>query len=203
MDGPEHAVSVATGGTALGSIDVEQGDVLYLALEDNERRLQDRLQILLQGNPLPPRLHLATQWTKIGDGCMQAIDAWIQQATAPRLIVIDTLKKVKKGRGAKDMYDHDYDVGACIHTTAHIHGVAMLAVHHLKKESTDDPMDQISGSLGLTGSVDGSLMLERKRGEDSAILHIMGAMEMRRENRGLVSGCWTIQTINICAFWTI
>src|SRR5215211_4233030 len=36
-------IAVATGGYALGSKRVEQGDALFLSLEDGERRLYDRI----------------------------------------------------------------------------------------------------------------------------------------------------------------
>jgi RecA-family ATPase len=39
----DASIAVATGGKAMGSVDCEQGDVLYLALEDNRRRVKDRL----------------------------------------------------------------------------------------------------------------------------------------------------------------
>jgi hypothetical protein len=168
-------ISIATGGTALGQIKVNQGDVLYLALEDSERRMADRLQKLLVGNPLPQRLHIVHTWPSIGDGAMADIDHWITQAKQPRLIIIDTLKKVKRGRGAKDMYDHDYDVMSRIHTVAHSHGIAILIIHHTRKSEVEsDPMDEISGSLGLTGAADASLVLKIKRGEDDATMHLTG-----------------------------
>ena len=50
---------MATGGEALGKVPVERGEVLYLALEDNPRRLQKRLQKLLVGGPAPAGLHMA------------------------------------------------------------------------------------------------------------------------------------------------
>jgi RecA-family ATPase len=49
----DFAVAVAGGYSALGNIDCQQGDVLLLALEDNERRLHQRLKAVCRGNLLP------------------------------------------------------------------------------------------------------------------------------------------------------
>jgi hypothetical protein len=48
-----HGVATAAGGVALGTKPVEQGEVLYLALEDNRRRLQGRLAKILAGGATP------------------------------------------------------------------------------------------------------------------------------------------------------
>src|ERR1700674_538103 len=59
------AVAIASGGRALGQIPVEAGDVLYLALEDNERRLRSRLTSILGNDACPDRLTLSTSWPKL------------------------------------------------------------------------------------------------------------------------------------------
>src|SRR3954451_15049367 len=52
------STAVAYGGHALGSIPVEQGDVLHLALEDGERRVQGRLRQMLGDVEKPKRCEL-------------------------------------------------------------------------------------------------------------------------------------------------
>jgi RecA-family ATPase len=47
-------IAVASGGYALGKIPVDEGEILYLALEDNPRRLQSRLRVLLGDDEAPP-----------------------------------------------------------------------------------------------------------------------------------------------------
>src|SRR6266851_2479123 len=58
------AIAVASGGRALGQVKVAQGDVLYLALEDSPRRLQERIGVLLGDSPPPARLDLAREWSR-------------------------------------------------------------------------------------------------------------------------------------------
>src|SRR5215212_9694952 len=81
------AIAVATGGYALGSIEVEEGDVLYLALEDNKRRLQLRLKQLLPTGRKPERLHYELACRRLDAGLVEDLRGWIRQATNPRLII--------------------------------------------------------------------------------------------------------------------
>lgn len=90
-----------------------QGDVLYLALEDNARRLQSRLRKLLGQTAAPKRLTIALQWQRLDQGGTEMIGDWIDEVDNPRLIVFDTLAKVrpiKRARG--NAYEDDYsDIG--------------------------------------------------------------------------------------------
>ncbi|MBV9712276.1 MAG: hypothetical protein JO011_15330 [Ktedonobacteraceae bacterium] len=52
--------------------------------------------------------------------------------------------------------------------------VSILLIHHLRKGGANDPMDEISGSTGLTGATDCNMVLQRERGKREAILYITG-----------------------------
>lgn len=97
----DWVVAVASGGLSLG-VRCQQGDAFYLALEDNQRRLQDRLRIVLPKlkslRPDLSRLSLLTAAPKIGEGLIEAWDAWRTRAEDPRLIVVDTLAMVRPRR---------------------------------------------------------------------------------------------------------
>src|SRR5262245_1338631 len=101
--------AVASGGVALGSVRVEVGDVLYLALEDNRRRLKQRLEQIMQGARAPERLHLVVKSPRVGEGLIEAIDNWRKTVVRPRLIIIDVFGKVRQPRrGKESYYDEDY-----------------------------------------------------------------------------------------------
>src|SRR5215212_8360654 len=158
------SLAVAAGGIALGTKRVERGAVLYLALEDNPRRLQSRLKKLLPGGAAPEGLELATEWPRLGDGGLDALEAWLNTHPDARLVVIDTLAKIRAGQSGKNLYKEDYEaVEPLVELAAH-HNVAILIVHHLRKLGAEDPLDQVSGSMGLTGGADGALVLNRERG---------------------------------------
>lgn len=164
------AVSVATGGIALGSIPVDQGDVLYLGLEDGFRRLQGRLQKILPYSKWPDRLTLGTECSAIGGGCVEALEGWIGSAANPRLIVIDTLARIRPAsKASESLYANDYAAIQPLQELAGRHNISIIVVHHTRKSEADDPFDTISGSLGLTGSAD-NLWVLAKQGEITRLI---------------------------------
>jgi hypothetical protein len=168
-------IAVAAGGCALGKIPVEKGEALYLALEDNERRLQRRLKKVLAGGVCPAGLAYATEWPRINEGGLEALDAWLTKHPNARIVVIDTLKKFRpQAAGNRSLYDVDYEALEPLLPLAAKHEVAILVVHHLRKMDAGDPLDMVSGSTGLTGGVDGTLILKRERGKQDATLVVDG-----------------------------
>jgi hypothetical protein len=169
------SLAVATGGKAFGTNSVERGEVLHLALEDNRRRLQKRLGLLLAGRSAPKRLHLNLDWPRSDDGGVRALDAWLGEHPDCRLVVIDTLARFKpRATGRRTQYDEDRDAVDPLGPVAAEHRVGILLVHHLRETESDDPLDMITGSVGLTGGVDGALVLKRQRGRADAFLHVDG-----------------------------
>jgi len=155
--------AVASGGVALGSIRVEAGDVLYLALEDNRRRLKRRLQQIMQGAPAPERLHLVTKSPRVGEGLIEAIDNWRKTVLRPRLIIIDVFGKVRQPRrGKESYYDEDYRSLEPLKAAAESWQLAIVVIHHTsKREDAFDPFDAVSGTTGLTAAPDTVLVLAR------------------------------------------
>ncbi len=169
------AIAVASGGRALGKIPVEKGPALYLALEDNERRLQSRLKKLLIGGDAPEALALTTEWLRLDEGGLVNLEAWLEENPNARLVVIDTLKKIRPDYSdRRSLYDVDYEALEPLIPLAGEHNVAILVVHHLRKMLAADPLDELSGSTGLSGGVDGALILKRDRGKADAYLHVTG-----------------------------
>ncbi len=169
------AIAVACGGKALGSIDVDPADVLYLSLEDGKRRLKRRVDILERRADLS-RLHYATQWPRLHEGGTEALEAWLRSHSETRLVIIDTLAKVRPpGKQNETLYTNDYIVGELLIGLATRFDVAIVLIHHCRKLDAEDPIDLISGSLGLTGGVDGYMVLKRAVGErDLAFLTVVG-----------------------------
>ncbi|MBL8658705.1 MAG: AAA family ATPase [Rhodospirillales bacterium] len=160
----DFAVAVATGGFALGSIRCEQGDVLYLALEDNRRRLQTRLQSVIGDSPPAglDRLTFRTEAERLDGGLIDALEAWRGRVPDARLVIIDVLAKVRPQRkGGEGVYEHDYRSVESLQQWAIKHGVAVLVVHHVRKAEAEDPLEMLSGSNGLTGAADTVLVLAR------------------------------------------
>jgi len=167
-------VAVASGGYALGKVQVEEGDALICALEDNDRRVQRRLGKVLNGEAAPEGLHVTTTLPRLDEGGVEALQAWLERHPQARLIVLDTLAKVRPRTRGSNVYADDYGALERLLPLASEYGVAILVVHHLRKMGADDPTDAISGSTGLVGGVDGTLVLKRDRGQADAYLHVDG-----------------------------
>jgi hypothetical protein len=171
------ALAVASGGMALGSIPVERGEVLYLALEDTKRRLQARLRKILVATEaeLPAGLTLATSWPRQDQDGLPRLNEWLDAHPACRLVIVDTWPKFRppKKSGA-DVYDEDYRHATELKATADLFKTSLLAVAHCRKLAAEDPVDSVSGTLGLTGAADAVLVLKRERGQHDAALFVTG-----------------------------
>lgn len=183
------ALAVVEGAKAFGHGDpVEQGEVLYLALEDTDRRLKNRGVKLLKdhlknhtmpmvhGRPAPSYLHLYTKrMPRLTQGADEMIDLWLQEHPGCKMVVIDTLAKVKPERAKNgDIYAEDYASVAELIEIAHRRNVGILVVTHCRKASGEDVFDEINASTGLMGAAEAVLVMRRRRGEDMATLHASG-----------------------------
>jgi hypothetical protein len=159
-----HAgIAVARSGFTLGDIHCAEGDVLYCALEDNERRLQSRATKLLGiAQDWPARFSYTCEMPRLANGGLDVIKGWIKSKAHPRLIIIDTLAMVRAPKKRDESsYDADYAAVLELRALASETSVAIVLVHHLRKADSDDAFDTVSGTLGLTGAPDSVLVLKR------------------------------------------
>ncbi len=174
----DFALAIAFGGKALGKLNVRQGKVLYLALEDTKRRLQSRLRKLLSkiDADAPPDLFFSTKWKRHDKGGLADIGEWVDaHKDTARLIIIDTWGKFRPPkRVGTPEYDQDYEHAGAVKDLADKYAIAIMATHHCRKLESDDPLDGISGTLGLSGCADAALVLKRERGQHDATLYAGG-----------------------------
>jgi putative DNA primase/helicase len=168
------AVAIADGGRAFGKIPMEeyQGAVLYLALEDNDRRMKQRLSKLCMGEKFPKNLIYTTE-IKRGTEGVKSIRAWLEKNSEDaRLVVIDTFVSFRGKTSSKitSEYERDSNDMQLIQRLAGDFGIGIIIIHHLRKAIAEDDFDTISGTLGLTGKADTNLILKRTRGEADAVL---------------------------------
>jgi phage/plasmid primase-like uncharacterized protein/biotin operon repressor len=174
------ALAISTGGKAFGSVDVPAGDVLLAALEDSLRRLQGNIIAEVGDAVALSRLTVWTEAPRVGEGLLEEITAWLDGHEGARLVIVDTLQRVRppKGRGV-DAYETDYNTLARLQTLATTRGVAILVLHHTRKASREsrapgDFMEESLGSQAITGAADGVLHWKRQRGSFVGTLSIAG-----------------------------
>lgn len=173
----EIALAVAAGGRALGSIEIQRGDVLFLALENNSRSLQRRMALVAPGIELRPGAFTYATMAPNAPRMPQAetdLRQWADTASEPRLIVIDTLAVFRENRHRRDPYAVDYEDIRPLTILAHERDIAIMLLHHTRKLEAADPLATVSGSYGLTGAANTVWVLRRERGEHDAALFVTG-----------------------------
>ena len=160
-------------GQPLWNFAVTQGEVLYLSLEDSYRRIQSRLFDLTED--APPTLHFAIMADTLKHGLEQQIEQFLTEHPTTKLVVIDTLQRVRSAGSDSNLYANDYQDVGLLKQLADKHHIAVLLIHHLRKLHDDDPMNMISGSTGLSGAADSAFVLQKNaRSANAASLHCTG-----------------------------
>lgn len=161
-------------GLNLWDYEVKKGTVLYLALEDTEKRLQERL-FRMYGTDSAENLHF-TIWAKqLGSGLDEQLQRFVNEHPDTKLIIIDTLQKVRDAGGEKFSYANDYEIVGKLKKFADKNHLCLLLVHHTCKQQSEDKFDMIPGTNGLLGAADGVFPLQKeKRTSDAATLDVSG-----------------------------
>lgn len=177
----DFCIAVVSGGFALGHFQAIQGGALLGSLEDNERRLQSRLKKRLKhsGGANLDQFHAITTWKRLDQGGLNDLDEWLKDHPACRLVVIDTIQKIKAKPSSKNgnAYENDYESYGALQRLALQRQCSILLIHHNRKSDSKndgDPLEAISGSTGITGTMDTILMLRRPRGTAGAVLTVTG-----------------------------
>lgn len=161
-------------GIPLWEYPVRKGTVLYLALEDDYARLQRRLSGMF-GVESTDNLFFATQAKTLNGGLDMQLELFLKEHTDARLIIIDTLQKVREIGGDRYSYSSDYEIVTKLKAFSDQYGICVLVVHHTRKLESEDSFDMISGTTGLLGAADGAfIMHKKKRTENIAVMDIVG-----------------------------
>jgi len=149
-----------------------KGTTLYLCLEDSTIRIQNRLFEITED--APDCVHFTTEAFTINNGLEEQIETFITEHPDAVLVIIDTLQMVR-AVSYETSYANDYRELSALKKVAGRHGVAILLIHHLRKEGDADTFNRISGTTALQGAVDSSFtMVESQRGSGKALLSCVG-----------------------------
>lgn len=139
--------------------------MLYLALEDSDRRLHGRLERMLEMGPAWPRnLYFETTWMRADDGGLDRLRHWVEATAEARLVVIDVFEKFRSLTGRSGGYQREYIELSPLLDLARETGIGIIMVHHLRKSGGGDPFERITGSSGFVGVPDTILVLDKGRG---------------------------------------
>ena len=165
------AVTVAKG-EAVWGMQVKQGTTLYLCLEDSQLRIQNRLFDVTED--APANVHFCTESRILGDGLTEQLKQFLSEHPDTSLIIIDTLQMIRS-TAYDNTYANDYRDLSMLKKLADGHRIAILLIHHLRKEKAVDVFSRISGTTAISGAVDSSFTLvEEQRGSGRARLSCIG-----------------------------
>ena len=169
------ALAVVHGDAFIGR-ETRHGSVLYFALEDHRRRLQNRQRQMSKGRTPSNNLVYSTSAPEIGSGLEGIIAQWLEFAHDPTLIIIDTMGRVMPDASSgSNEYAHVTKTLGRLQKLAFDHDLSILLVHHTKKgQEVSDPYEQFHGSQGLLGVLDVMMVLDRPRMTREANLYITG-----------------------------
>jgi hypothetical protein len=143
----DWAIAVASGVAAMGSVACDPGDVLYVDLENGERRIRSRLDTFFSRGK-PPRLR-RLQWLNDApedQNLIELLDDWRRAVETPRLVVIDPPQSL---RGPAGPGHDDLDSAALseLRRWATTHPVAVVCTMRTRKAPTRDPHDALANAL--------------------------------------------------------
>lgn len=146
-------------GEPLWEFPTKKGDVLYLCLEDSLNRVQERLNRITDDPP--DNLFFAVSAGTIEDGLCEQIKNFKQSHPDLALVAVDTFQVVRSN-STEISYAGDYTEVRALKALAEELHIALLLVHHLRKQRDKDPLNMISGSTGISGAADAVYVLDRK-----------------------------------------
>ena len=183
-------------GMPLWDYAVRKGTVLYLALEDDYRRLQERLYRMF-GTDSTDNLFFSVSADSLGNGLDAQLQRFMQEHADTNLIIIDTLQKVREVGGDNYSYANDYEIITRLKQLADKYGICILLVHHMRKQAADDKFDMISVTTGLLGAADGAFLLQKeKRTSNAATLEVSGRDQQDQKlylNRNTETLLWELE----------
>lgn len=189
------AYHVSTG-TPLWDYPVKKGTVLYLALEDDYRRLQERMYRMF-GTDSTENLYFSVSSKPLGNGLTDQLSGFIREHPDTTLVIIDTLQKIREVDSDSYSYAKDYEIINQLKQFSDSWGICLLLVHHTRKQKSSDNFDMISGTNGLLGCADGAFMLYKEnRTSNKATLEISGRDQQDQKNhliRDEEKLCWNFE----------
>ena len=182
-------------GTPMWNYSVRKGTVLYLALEDDYRRLQERLYRMF-GTETTPDLFFSVASKSLNEGLLDQLGSFLNEHPETSVVIIGTLQKVREAEGDTYSYARDYDIIAGLKAFADRTGICLILVHHTRKQKSDDNFDRISGTNGLLGAADGAfLMYKNKRSDSEATIEVSGRDQPDKKfmlTRNKETLCWEL-----------
>lgn len=169
------AIQIAAGRPVFGKVRTNRCDVLYIALEDHPNRMKSRVDKMLGCDEYTAGVTFTHTWPTLDSGGLERMASYLDAHPACRLIFVDIFVRIRgKPDGRSGVYQQDYQDIVPIQKLANDRKIAIVLLHHTRKQEAADAFDTVSGSTGLMGAADTTMILTRRRGDPSGTLSIVG-----------------------------
>jgi len=170
--------SVATGQRCFGGSfsPAVSGHVLYLSFEDDDQSIQESMEMFCQ-NSAPPNYQFQYQWPRIGNGCIRALESYINDFPNTKLIIIDTwayIRSKDSGNTSFGRYNEDVEDLNKLKRFCSEHNLSIMVSTHTGKAKHDDWIRNVHGGVGQTATADTIIYIDRERGNSQGYFHITG-----------------------------
>lgn len=195
-----HLAFCVSTGISLWGYTVHPGPVLYLALEDDYCRLQTRLYRMF-GADCSDNLYLSIVAKQFGSGLEEQLQGFVREHPGTKLIIVDTLQKIRENASPMYSYASDYEIIAKLKALAEKLEICLVLVHHTRKLSDSDSFNMISGTNGLLGAADGAfILLKNARTDNGATIEVVGRDQQEQRlylTRNPATLCWELERAEV------
>lgn len=181
----QKLAAAALGGPFFDSSFINPVKCAFLSLEEGEYLTRAKFKMGNFPDEALGSIQLFFEWPRGGDGVNQ-LDAYLKANPEVRFVCIDSLTKFRSVPDVRaNAFIEDYNAITMLHDLSKVHhGLCIDVIHHTRKAKSDDPMDDISGTYGLTAGCDSYVVLRYHA--DGAMLHIGGRLWARDDNSYLI-----------------
>lgn len=175
----QKSVAIATGGLFFGE-PCKKSKVLFLSLEENIRLMRRKLRLARYTGDDLQDIDLHFEWPR-GIAGAEEVNRYLKEHPNVRYVVVDSLTKFRElpDRNTPP-FMADYEAMQHLHAVVKDRdGCAIEVLHHTRKGKSEDPIDDISGTYGLTAGCDGYFVM--RHCETGALLYAGGRMWDRDE----------------------
>ncbi len=193
------ALNVVCNKKVFGKLDAIPGKVIYLALEDSQRRLQSRMYSLIDQDYSIENLEnlvLSTDCIPMDEEGVRLIDDCLRKDDCISMIIFDTMTRIQpKTSNRTDEYEKYTRFLGPIHKIALKRRVSIIMVHHTRKGGSEDPLEAVLGSNAISGVADTIMVMTSKKMDEEAELYIKGreieeqSFKLKRASDSL---CWDL-----------
>lgn len=176
----QKAAAIGSGGSFFGSR-CKQAGVLFLCLEEGDRLNKRKLELAQFTEQELASFSFHYKWER-GERGAEDIGAYLDAYPDVRYVVVDSLTRFRAVPDARTQaFIADYEAVSMLQGVAKARpGVAIDLIHHTKKVKSDDPIDDISGTYGLSAACDTYWVMRHHI--QGAALHIGGRYWDRDES---------------------